>query len=182
MPILNRSKDIVVFFQDNLDDDKNPVNFQWYSLALDIIESKIFMSAISIARKVTTNICKIFILNEGVELINVPHIFHDPSVKACLPVYIKLYDTTVVYSLKYPIKSQILNFNKFVFNLDAKVLLQDNSIFPSRSAGSNFIGKDYRHIITGDLWIVQNNKLRKLFTKGSKYRQINVSWKKQNLL
>ena len=30
-------------------------------------------------RKAPTNIYKISLLNEGVELINVPHIFHDPS-------------------------------------------------------------------------------------------------------
>ena len=39
--------------------------------------------------------------------------------------------------------------------------------------GSGFIEKDHRYIVTGDLRIVENNKLRKLFTKGAKYRENN---------
>ena len=33
--------------QDNLDDDRDSLYFQWYSLALDITVSKIFKPAIS---------------------------------------------------------------------------------------------------------------------------------------
>ena len=36
-------KNTPVFLQDNLDDDKNSNDFRWYSLALDFIESKIFV-------------------------------------------------------------------------------------------------------------------------------------------
>ena len=33
--------------------------------------------------------------------------------------------------------------------------------------------------MTGDLWIVRSNKLRKLFTKGPEYRETNdISWEK----
>ena len=44
---------------------------------------------------------------KGVELINVPHIFHDPLVEEYLPA-----------DIKYPIRSKISNLNKFVSNLD----------------------------------------------------------------
>ena len=58
---------------------------------MDIIESKVFKPAISKAkRKVPMKIYNISFLNKGVKLINVPHIFHDPSVKACLPTDTKL--------------------------------------------------------------------------------------------
>ena len=58
---------------------------------MDIIESKIFKLAISKAkRKVPMKIYNISFLNKGVRLINVPHIFHVPSVKACLPTDTKL--------------------------------------------------------------------------------------------
>ena len=69
-----------VLLQDNLDDDRNSIYFQCYSLALDIIESKIFKPTLPKAkRKAPTKICKIFFLNQVVELINVPHIFHDST-------------------------------------------------------------------------------------------------------
>ena len=64
------------------------------------------------------------------ELINVPHIFHDVSVKACLPADIKLGNLFVLYSLTNPIRSKIFNFDKFVSNVDAKASLQSNTILP----------------------------------------------------
>ena len=49
---------------------------------MDFIESKVFKPTISKAkRKVPMKIYNISFLNKGVKLINVPHIFHDPSVK-----------------------------------------------------------------------------------------------------
>ena len=90
-------KNIAVLLQDNLDDLHN-LYIQWSSPALDIIESKIFKPSISKAkRKAPTNICKISFLNKALELIKVPHIFHDSSVKACLPTDIKSDDHTVLY-------------------------------------------------------------------------------------
>ena len=74
---------IAVLLQDNLNDASNSEYCQWYSIDLDIIESKIFKSPIFKAiRKGPTNNFKILFLNKGVELINVPRIFHDPSLKA----------------------------------------------------------------------------------------------------
>ena len=40
-------------------------------------------------------------------------------------------------------------------------------------AGSDFTDKDHMHVVTGDLRNVGNNKLKKLFTKGSRYRENN---------
>ena len=62
------------------------------------------------------------------KLINVRHIFYDPSVKACLPTDIKFDDPTVVYSLANPIRLKTSNFDKFVSNLDVRLFLQDSTI------------------------------------------------------
>lgn len=97
---------IAVLLQDDLNDASNSEYCQWYSIDLDIIESKIFKSPIFKAtRKGPTNNFKILFLNKGVELINVPHIFHDPSLKACIHVTIKFDDPTVVYLLNNPVRS-----------------------------------------------------------------------------
>ena len=72
-------KSTAVLLQDHLDADRNVVYFQWYSLALYITESKIFKPTISKAKIKASNICEISFLNKNVvELINVPHISHDP--------------------------------------------------------------------------------------------------------
>ena len=100
-------------------------------MILDIIEFKICKLLISKAkRKEPTNVCKIpFLINKGVEVINVLCIFHNQSVKACLLIDIKFDDCTFVYSLNNRIKSKIFDFYKFIHNLDIKTFLKDNSFF-----------------------------------------------------
>ena len=67
----------------------------------------------------------------------------------------------------------LFNFNKFLSNLDVKDFLQDNTILLCDWVGSGIADKDHRHIVTGDLQNVGNNKLRKLFIKGPKYKETN---------
>ena len=60
-----------------------------------------------------------------------------------------------------------------------KPFLQDNTISPWKCVGSGFIDKDHQKIVTGDLWIVGNNKLRGLFYEGPEYKEtINISSEK----
>ena len=107
------------------------------------------------------------------ELINVSHIFHDLSVKACLPTDMKFDGTIFVYSLTNPFRSKIFDFIKFASNLGVKVFLRDNILLPCNCAASSFTDKDNRHRVIWDLRIAGNNKLRKLFTKDRKYRETN---------
>ena len=53
----------------------------------------------------------------------------------------KIDGPTVEYSLLNPIKPKIFNFDKFVSNLDVKVFLQENTIFPCNGVGSGFIDR-----------------------------------------
>ena len=58
----------------------------------------------------------------------------------------------VVYSLAQPIRSKILNYKKFV-------------------------NPEPQHVLTGNLKIVKNNNLRKLLSKGPKYREpVEIKW------
>ena len=66
----------------------------------------------------------------------------------------------MILLLQTQIRSKILNFNKFVSNLDVKVFLQDNFILPCNCAVSGFIHKDHQHIVTGDLRMAGNDQLR----------------------
>ena len=73
-----------------------------------------------------------------------------------------------VYLHTNPIRSMISIFHKFLSNLDFKVILQKNSILSYNCVDSGFI--DHQHAVTGDWRNLENNKLTKLFTKGSKYK------------
>ena len=43
------------------------------------------------------------------------------------------------------------------------------------------MNNDRKHILTGNLQIIKNNKLRKLFSKGPKYREINFKTARETI-
>lgn len=65
----------------------------------------------------------------------------------------------------------IIEYKMRMRNLNLKSFLQDNSVFSCYCEGSNFIDKDHKHIVTGNLRIKTNNKLKKLLTKIPNYRE-----------
>ena len=78
---------------------------------------------------------------------------------------------TVVYQLTDTIRSKLFNYKKFVQSLDVDAFLQDNTILPCECDHSQFLNKDHGHIISGDLNIITDERLRALLTKGPKYRE-----------
>ena len=92
-------KNTAVFLQDSIDD-----NIIWLWILLSIRYS----NQRYLKPKESTNNLQNFLSNkEGVELINVPHIFHDPAVKASLSTDIKINDSTIVYSFLNKIRLEI---------------------------------------------------------------------------
>ena len=67
----------------------------------------------------------------------------------------------------------IIEYEMRMRNLNLKAFLQDNSVLSYYCGASNFIDKDHQHIVTGNLRIKTNNKLKKLFTKIPNYREYN---------
>ena len=131
-------------------------------MTLDIIDSRIFKSSVIKAkRKVPKNICMIHFLKKFAEFINV-------SRNSAISFKIRKF--IVAYQLNNSISFKIFNFNKFIHNLDVKVFFQDNSIMACGCQDSNFLDKDHQHVVTCDLGIIENNKLRKIFTKGRNIR------------
>ena len=60
-------------------------------------------------------------------------------------------DPTVVYLHNNPIRSKILNLNKFIHNVDVKFFHQNNFILVRNWEGSDYIDKDHKHIVIGVL-------------------------------
>ena len=86
----------------------------------------------------------------------------------------------VVYSLNKPIRSKIFNYHQFVRDLDLTRFTEDNNSTHCycKEFDSSFTNPHHGHIITGDLGIVNNTKLRKLLSKGPKHREpVQVDWK-----
>ena len=74
----------------------------------------------------------------------------------------------IVYTLKPSIRSKIFNYKEFTNSID---VFDNVTAYPCSCRDSSFVDIDHGHIVTGDLRIIQNSKLRKLFVKGPKYRE-----------
>ena len=149
--------------------------FQWYRMALDIIESKLYKPPILKERKsIPKYKLNIEFVNKSLEFINLPQILRSKTVKENSPHMMDDTDVPmVVYSLSQTIRSKVFNYKKFVNNLDLDLFSHNIKSVPCHcnKYDKSFIEPNAKHILTGDLNIIKNNKLRKLLSKGPKYRE-----------
>ena len=98
------------------------------------------------------------------------------DVKKCYVLQLKVIVPIVSYEYTSTIASKILNFAPPLSNLNV-------SEYPSnpqtcQCKESKFCYEPHGHVITGDLRVTENARLRELVVKGPKYREPNmVSWK-----
>ena len=112
--------------------------------------------------------------NKGLEHIRLASIFNLPECVNLLPEKLKCKDNNpvVVYKLGSTIRNKILNYKETV----EEIFIEDEVSFTTNTgecqcSQSRFCDLNHKHIITGDLRIVENVKLRKLLTKGPNYRE-----------
>ena len=111
--------------------------------------------------------------DKAFDLINLSSILKQESCRQLFPASLKEEDhPMVVYSLKDTIRSNIFNYNKFVSSLDFDSILADINSVPCfcHNFNTRFIDQHHKHVLTGDLTIVENSSLIKLMSKGPKYR------------
>ena len=81
--------------------------------------------------------------------------------------------------LDSPIRNKIMNYEEKVRSIqhmtegEISVTLnsESNSLFPCSCLESEYTDPHHGHVVTGDLRIIKNDKLRKLFSKGPNYRE-----------
>ena len=148
----------------------------YYHQAIDLIESKICKSLTPKSKKKPPkNVCSIFFENKGVEFINIARILRDLDIVKPLPSSsVKFPIPMVTYKLTPRISTKFFNFNKFVNNLELDLFLTNPNSLPCKCNNSPFVDKYHKYIVTGDLRIIKNNALRKLFLKGPKYREARL--------
>ena len=146
----------------------------YFHQAIDLIESKIYKHLTPKSKKKPPkNVCSIFFENKGVGFINIARVLHDPDIVKSLPSSsVKFPIPMVTYKLTAHISTKFFNFNTFVNNLDLDLFLTNPDSLPCKCNNSPFVDKYDKDIVTGDLRIVKNNALRKLFIKGTKYREV----------
>ena len=147
--------------------------FQFFYAALDIIKSKIGKPpSHRVSKKAApTNRCHISFNNKALDFININSILRSNDVVNTLPTNLRSDSPTVVYQLTDTIRSKLFNYKEFVQSIDVDAFLADNSILPCDCEHSSFVNGHHGHVMSGDLNIVQDRKLRTLLAKGPKYRE-----------
>ena len=142
-------------------------------MTLDLIESRIYNPPVSKTTKTKPkNLIKLHFVNKGMDMINISKIINDKNVKKSIPTqFNKTEQISTVYTLTKTIPSKIFNHQEFIKTLDTKDILDNLNKQPGNWTTSTFTDANHGHILSGDICIVQNNKLRKLLCKGPKYRE-----------
>ena len=114
------------------------------------------------------------------DAIKLNNIFRSDDIRALLPDQLKEdeYLPAVVYSLEGTIRNKIFNYKQTVAEIDTN----DPNTFGTGlascdCANSEFCDPNHGHVLTGDLRIIENQKLRKLISRGPNYREpTTIHW------
>ena len=110
---------------------------------------------------------KIPFINKGIEFIDLPSIFRDNNVISAIPSYFENTESPIIcYKYNKPIRNTILNFNKLVSDLDIETSSPDSWYCKD----SKFCYQPAGPIVTGNLKIITDSRIRSFISKGPKYR------------
>ena len=145
-------------------------------MALDIIETKLFKEPKGIIKKsIPKYRCNLTFKSKAFDYINLPKILRSKEMCDNLPSNFGIsHIPMVVYNLNPSVRSTLFNYKQFVLHLNIDEFLKDpNSIkcCCCDKYDNSFINNHYGHIITGNLNIVNNERLRQLMLKGRKYQE-----------
>ena len=115
--------------------------------------------------------------NKGLDAINIGNILHNKSVRKHIPPYFENTEVPIIsYKYTRTIRNDILNYDEVIKNVN---LNEYNEIVDCNCTSSPYCYRPHSHIITGNLNIIENVKLRNLIKKGPKYREQNIiNWSK----
>ena len=119
---------------------------------------------------------KIKFANKGIDALNFSNILNQKSVQSNIPPYFQNKESPCIsYSYTRSVASKIFNYKRSLQQIDFNSLSQNP--LPCTCPGSEFLYAPCGHVVTGDLSIVQNDKLRDLLRKGPKFREpVSFSW------
>ena len=123
----------------------------------------------------TKTFLKVPFHNKGIEMINLSQILHSKPVKKSIPSFFQNQTPPIIsYSYTKTIAGKIYNFKQSIKDLDFEIGTTNLSC---DCHVSDFRYEPVGHVVTGNLGIVGNRKLRKLLSKGPSYReQNNINW------
>ena len=113
-------------------------------------------------KKIERPLLKITFVNKGIELLNLNRIMNDKEVSDSCPVSRPM----IVFNYTKPVRSEILNYRQTVQDSDF-----DSDEGTCNCHQSVYKDPNHDHVITGNLNIISNLKLKRLLSKGPGYRE-----------
>ena len=114
--------------------------------------------------------------NHGIQMLNLGSMIHKGEIKETIPLTaLDKHEPMIVYKYVKTIRNKIFNYKETVeeYVQGCELKMECNC------SSSQFSDKDHGHVVTGDLHIIKNQKLRELFKKGPNYREKKaINWKK----
>ena len=146
-------------------------------MILDMINHKMYKPPLKKEKRSPSNFqLKLPFTSKAMDFINLPNIIRSAEIKKEKPGIMGDDDIPmVVYKLTPSIRSDIFNYKCFVSNFNIDEFHKNPNCIPCfcHEPGFNhtLIDGNHGHIVTGELKIIKNIKLRNLISKGPKYRE-----------
>ena len=171
------AKSLGTYIQNIIYSNSTSNNFlpQYYDALLDRINSK-FAPKVQTDLKSTKSrpelVCKIAFSDKHIQDIDLSRIFRDKTVLSSLPSNVPKIVPTIVYSYTKPIRNEIFNYKETMTDLNVTDFIHNYDKIDCKCDNSDFKDSFHGHILTGNLNIVKNVKLRSLLTEGPQFREI----------
>ena len=157
--------------------DFSSAEYRVTSIILDISHYRLFKPVKSdVPAENPKHFMIIKFLHKGIDAINLPQLLRSQSVMDKIPAYFKDKEPPIIsYQYTNTVANKLFNFSSILSNLDIT-----NYLFNPQHCQCNtskFCYEPHGHVITGDLMVIENVKLRELVAKGPKYREPNkINW------
>ena len=158
--------------------DCSSAEYRVTAIILDIANFRLFRPVRSdVPAENPKHFIKIIFFNKAVDAINLPALLRSTSVTNKIPVYFRDKEPPIVsYEYTSTVASKLFNFSPTLSNLNVSEYFSNPQTCQCKE--SKFCYEPHGHVITGDLRVIENAKLRELVAEGPKYREPNrVNWK-----
>ena len=148
--------------------DYESAEYRAIAIILDTAQYRLFIPVRSdlLGTDAITHFIKLDFINKGIDAVNLPSILRSKPVTEIVPTYFKEKEPPIISNTyTKTIASKIINFSSTLSDLEYHQF--HNNLSQCECNTSSHLYQPYGHVITADLSIIPNSKLRDQFTKGT---------------
>ena len=169
---LPKFRELLALAPESTNYDYESAEYRVTAIILDTAQYRLFRPVCSdlLSADAKAHVIRLDFINKGIHAVNLPSVLRGKSVTETGPTYFKEKQPPIIsYTYTKTIASKIFNFSSTLSNVDYHQFHNNPSQCEYNT--SSHLYQPYGHVITGDLSIIPNSKLRDLIGKGPKYRE-----------